>query len=227
MAGQATNQTAALQAAPEAADRTAVPAVATALAWLDGLEPTYLRRRTLRDGPKANYLAFVRDTVATLDTMLSSAELADVPARAMAARADLSRIALNTAAFLALRAGAWDTARDLAREVVARDHHDLMAQRLIDAAQERSPDLETETDRWLRGRTCNAPFRQIETRADMAVHICCSAWQPVPIGRIGAQTETPFWNSDAAREIRRSVTEGDFTHCSRWHCPSIAARRLP
>ena len=25
----------------------------------------------------------------------------------------------------------------------------------------------------------------------------------------------------------RSVQDGDFSHCSRWHCPSISARRLP
>ena len=198
---------------------------------IDGEERAYLRRRHLMDGPGARHIDFVGETADRLAAALGG-DGAGFLDWALENRTALKRITLNASALLALRGGQWDHARDLAGEVTARDHHDLMAQRIIDAAAERAADLITETDRWLATRVCEAPFRQIETRANRTVHFCCSAWQPVPIGRIDdpAAPETGqagFWTSPVAEEIRRSVTQGDFSHCSRWHCPAIVSRRLP
>ena len=193
---------------------------------LDALEPAYLRRRTLMDGPDSNAPDYVAAQAEALGQRLGD-QAASLFDAAVTARARLKRVTLNSVARLALARGQWDVARHLAGEVVARDHHDLVAQRIIDASYERSPTLETEVDRWLASRRCNAPFDQIETRVNRSVHFCCSAWQPVPIGRIDSSDGGDFWTSAAAAEIRRSVTEGDFTHCSRWHCPAIATRRLP
>ena len=145
---------------------------------------------------------------------------------AAARPSDLGLITLNTAGLIAIRRKAWAQAAVLATEVNARDHHDLLAQRIFDAARERSPTLDCTTDEWLKSRFCHAPFDEIETRANGDIHFCCSAWQPVPIGKIGDDREA-FWNSPRAQEIRRSILDGDFSHCSRWHCPHIAERRLP
>lgn len=147
------------------------------------------------------------------------------PAAAAADPSGLSVLALNVLGLRALTAGDWATARALASEVTAADHHDLVAQRIGDAAEAECCELDTPLEAWLSDRICTAPFEEMETRENGDVHFCCSAWQPVPIGRIGA-AEDP-WTSRRAAEIRRSVTEGDFSHCSRWHCPRIADRRLP
>ena len=148
-----------------------------------------------------------------------------VLAEALAAPADLTLVQLNALGLLALRVGAWEAAAALASEVTARSHHDLLAQRIFDAASEQSDMLETPVDAWLADRTCPAPFEELETRENGDVHFCCSAWQPVPIGRL--KEGSAVWTSARAQEIRRSVSDGDFSHCSRWHCPRIADRRLP
>ena len=206
----------------EAPVAAVVPDPARILKDWDGRLRAYLRARALADGPKATALAMVRTLAAELDAETRKL----LPAAALAARETLSLVALNAAALVALGEGDWRAAEELAGDVVARDHHDLPAQRLVDAARRRSAELGDETDRWLRDRFCPAPFEQIETRTNGAVHFCCSGWQPVPIGDLASGAEA-MWNSQNAREIRRSVLEGDFSHCSRWHCYEIAARRLP
>lgn len=190
-----------------------------------GHEKTYLRRRRLLDGADKTAQGLVerlKDELAD-DTDRTESLVAD----AVAQKADLPIVTLNLCAWLALDHAGWVHAETLAREVIARDHHDLLAQRLVDAAEAQSATLDTDIDRWLRTRTCKAPFSEIETRTNGQVHFCCSAWQPAPIGALDAKGEGGFWHSASAREIRRSVRDGDFSHCSRWHCPSIAGRRLP
>lgn len=195
--------------------------------YLSQFDAQYLRRRRLAEGPDANALDFVEDLKDTLIAAHPPAVQSDFVYWAVSHRADLKVVVLLSAGWLGLQQGNWQATETLGREVVGRDHHDLLAQRLIDAALEQSTELETETDRWLKTRVCNAPFREIETRTNGQVHFCCSAWQPVPIGRLDTSDADGFWNSERAREIRRSVQDGDYTHCSRWHCPSIAGRRLP
>lgn len=197
------------------------------LEWLAEQDKTYLRRRRLGDGPEKNAIDFVRELLKELDAGHSDADKKALVAHAVKNRTEIPAVLLVVAGWVSLRLKRWSDTKMLARELVGRDHHDLLAQRLIDAAEEKSADLETETDRWLKTRMCNAPFREMESRTTGQVHFCCSAWQPVPIGRLDAPKPDGFWNSERAREIRRSVLDGDFTHCSRWHCPSIAGRRLP
>jgi hypothetical protein len=49
----------------------------------------------------------------------------------------------------------------------------------------------------------------------------------VPIGDYREQAPDAIWNSPAAREVRRSILDGDFRYCSRVLCPLIVDRRLP
>ncbi len=206
----------------EAPAAEAATAPGSVLRDWDTRRRAYLRARVLADGPKATALALIEALAATVAPEMRAA----VPAAAVAERARLSIVALNAAALVALRLGDWRAAEDLAGEVVARDHHDLPAQRIVDAARRRSAELTNDTDRWLRDRFCPAPFEQIETRTGGAVHFCCSGWQPVPIGNLSTGAEA-MWNSETAQEIRRSILDGDFSHCSRWHCLPITARSLP
>lgn len=193
---------------------------------LNEAEPRYLRARKLLDGPECTAMAVGAELRNMIRTTLEPVQLSPFLDWALASCADLSRAALNAAAWLALEEESWKAAHTLASEVVARDHIDLLAQRLVDAAAEKSRSLELEVDRWLSERSCMAPFSQIETRVGGSVQMCCASYQPVPIGTLDGKT-ADFWNSERAREIRRSVLDGDYSHCSRWHCPQIAMRRLP
>ena len=188
--------------------------------------PAYLRARRLADGPDITPRSIVEALVVDAEAALDAPSLDALPAWALAARRRVEIVALNAAGLMALHQSDFGTAAALAAEANARDHHDLYAQRLSDAAAAQTAALEGEVDAWLADRFCAAPFQQIETRANGAVHFCCSAWQPAPIGTI-TEGSNAFWNSASAREIRRSIHDGDFSHCSRWHCPMIAARRLP
>jgi pyruvate-formate lyase-activating enzyme len=60
-------------------------------------------------------------------------------------------------------------------------------------------------------------------------HLCaCPAWQPFPVGNIlTAESADAVWNSEAAREMRRSILDGDFSYCSRTLCSYISAHKLP
>lgn len=131
------------------------------------------------------------------------------------------------AAALAIRLARWTDAEEVAERLVASDQHDIFAQRLLLAARERSEDLSLAIDNWLADRFCGNPFEEIEIRANGAVHTCCSGWMPVSIGSIYEDAAETFWNSAQAQELRRSVLDGDFSHCSRMQCPKIVNRTLP
>jgi len=203
----------------------AAPLAAIAAAW-DRKRGAYMRARVLSDGPAITAHRTIENLAKEAARSIPPETRLALIRWAEAARGEFGLVSLNVTALIALWQREWAAAEALAGEVVARDHHDLFAQRVIDAARERTSELRSAADRWLADRTCPAPFEQIETRTDGAVHFCCSGWQPVPIGNI-ADGSAEMWNSPRAQEIRRSVLDGDFTHCSRWHCPAIAARRLP
>ena len=113
------------------------------------------------------------------------------------------------------------------RTAIALDQCDLHAQRLLAAAVERSTELVSETDRWLKDQFCSRPFKSLETRANSEVGLCCAAWLPAPVGRVDSVSAEQIWNSEAAQEIRRSILDGDYRYCSRMHCQKIANRELP
>jgi hypothetical protein len=143
------------------------------------------------------------------------------------AESEASALVILMAALVALEAGLWDRAARLAERVTSGHQHDLFAQRILLAARERSPSLRLEADDWLADRFCGNPFEEIEIRSDGKVNMCCSAWMPAPIGSINEQTGDQYWNSVEAAEIRSSILNGDFSYCSRLHCPKIVQRTLP
>jgi pyruvate-formate lyase-activating enzyme len=113
-----------------------------------------------------------------------------------------------------------------ARRAIAVDQLDLYAQRLaVQATPQGAEQLEA-VDRWLKERFCPRPFEALETRANGNAYACCDAWMPASIGRLEATSTETLWNSPAAREIRRSILDGDYRYCSRTFCPQIAGRTL-
>lgn len=95
----------------------------------------------------------------------------------------------------------------------------------------------------LRGRFCPRPFEVLvsgqstqwneDTNLTEQVmgssYLCdCAAWLPYVAGNV-VEAESPdaVWNSEQAREIRRSVLDGDYSYCSRTMCPAIVNGSLP
>lgn len=131
------------------------------------------------------------------------------------------------AGYLAIASARWADAEEIAERIISGDQHDLFAQRILLASRERSTDLGLEVDEWLRDRFCANPFEEIEIRDTGNVNTCCSAWMPRAIGSVHITEANGLWNSPVAREVRRSILDGDFSYCSRLYCPKIVKRTLP
>lgn len=192
---------------------------------LDARNSAYLKARRSPKSGRSSPLDTVAEAADVLAAELPNSELSAFSDWLLKSGVKSSVLTLNAAALYCIRSAKWKSARRLATLVNNTDHHDLVAQRIQDAAELERSDLHLPVDDWLRDKFCVAPFAQIETRANRAVHFCCSAWQPVSIGSL---TEDPkeVWNSETAQEIRRSILDGDYSYCSRWHCPMISGRRL-
>jgi hypothetical protein len=139
-----------------------------------------------------------------------------VPQPAEGALAATFRLVVRGADALA-RGG--DAAAPL-REAMGREPNNLQVQRLLARAEGRE-----RTDPGP-GLFCEAPFANIETAPGGEVYLCCPAWLPKPIGSIAESSVDEMWNSPAARDIRASIHDGSFRHCSREHCPKLSGRGL-
>lgn len=82
-------------------------------------------------------------------------------------------------------------------------------------------------DQNLHDRFCSRPFELFELHENGSVFLCCPSWLPGAVGNLNSQDAHAIWNSKRAQEIRRSMLDGDFKHCSRKLCPLIASNSLP
>src|SRR5262245_45929397 len=73
---------------------------------------------------------------------------------------------------------------------------------------------------------CRKPFEHFEIDPDGHVYLCCGQWLPKSIGNVHTQKWDEIWNSAAAQEIRESMHDGSFRHCSSVLCPLIASKTL-
>ncbi len=87
----------------------------------------------------------------------------------------------------------------------------------------------------LSNRFCEQPFTMILTlsghNSKPDTYACnCAAWLPYPLpeSRLDdAEEDGDVWNGPEARELRRSILEGDFSYCSLLMCPYIVKGSLP
>jgi tetratricopeptide (TPR) repeat protein len=112
--------------------------------------------------------------------------------------------------------------------VLALYANDVFPQRRRAHAEELiSPDsANADQTAWLSDRFCAKPFTNFEAYHEGHVFVCCQPWLPRTIGNLDEPVEN-LWNGPAAQELRRSILDGDFSHCSRMRCPAILARSLP
>ena len=158
------------------------------------------------------------------ETILAAAEatVAAVPDAALAAEG-APVLALILAARRALARGDAAGALALGRRAAPRLQNDLALQRLMARARAALPGAAPEP---APQGFCRAPFENLETAPGGDVFFCCPAWLPKPIGNLGDSTAGEIWNSPAARDIRASIHDGSYRHCSRVHCPKLSGGRL-
>lgn len=71
---------------------------------------------------------------------------------------------------------------------------------------------------------CSQPFTRFEVlgggqRGD--VFFCCQSWIKTSIGNIRKRPIQDVWNGREARDIRRSILDGSFSHCKADVCPYL------
>jgi MoaA/NifB/PqqE/SkfB family radical SAM enzyme len=210
--------------------------------WRDGRDPGGLFARTLLDGaghlddghiwhcdlPFRSYVdislqvKLVRmaiDEIVARDPMLlaDALQLTDV----LLEHDRDSRVTLLVRAGLLLDLGRTVDAIEAIEHALRIQAVCITAQQLLSRAKPLDYDL---SDKF-----CPMPFTHFSTGFRGSVFPCtCPAWVPFPIGNVlEAESADAIWNSDAAREIRRSILDGDFSYCSRTQCSFITARKLP
>lgn len=158
------------------------------------------------------------------ETILAAAEatVAAVPDAELAAEG-APVLALILAARRALARGDAAGALALGRRAAPRLQNDLALQRLMARARAALPGADPEP---VPQGFCRAPFENLETAPGGDAFFCCPAWLPKPIGNLGTNTAEEIWNSPAAQDIRASIHDGSYRHCSRVHCPKLSGGRL-
>ena len=82
-----------------------------------------------------------------------------------------------------------------------------------------------DSEAYLRSHFCSRPFEAMETTPSGLVYMCCPAWLPTPIGTLDHGLDE-LWRNTTAAEIRGSIVDGSFRHCSRLACAAITGRSL-
>ena len=128
---------------------------------------------------------------------------------------------LAVGADVALELGDIERARARTRRVMALLQNDLYIQSLYLKAHQGISVRQDEGDAFPH-LFCRAPFQNIETNPNGDVFFCCPAWLPKPIGNLKQASAEEIWNSTAAQDIRASIHDGSYRHCSRVHCPKLS-----
>lgn len=68
---------------------------------------------------------------------------------------------------------------------------------------------------------CANPFNRLEIKADGSVYCCCEGWLPKSLGNILDGDLMAMWRGAAAKEIRETILDGSFRHCTA--CPYLPA----
>jgi hypothetical protein len=71
---------------------------------------------------------------------------------------------------------------------------------------------------------CVQPFKHIEYYKDHAT-LCCPTWLSTQLRYKKNEDGTlnyDVWNSDTANEIRKSIMDGSYSHCSKTACPHLS-----
>lgn len=78
----------------------------------------------------------------------------------------------------------------------------------------------------LKKYVCMYPFTYLDIQSDNA-WICCPSWAPTPVSEFrGTDSEikisSDWYKGEAIKNIRKSVTDGTFSHCNKTVCPFLS-----
>ena len=71
----------------------------------------------------------------------------------------------------------------------------------------------------LKQYVCTVPFRALEIH-DNSYFLCCASWLKKHLPKGEPMSE--MWNSEEAKDIRKSVTDGSYRHCDKNQCPYLS-----
>src|SRR5262249_14318779 len=71
------------------------------------------------------------------------------------------------------------------------------------------------------------PFERFDIGPSGDVLVCCGHWLPTSIGNFMTQPIDAIVNSERARKIRASVTDGSYKYCNHLECGAMAQGSLP
>jgi radical SAM protein with 4Fe4S-binding SPASM domain len=76
-----------------------------------------------------------------------------------------------------------------------------------------------------RRRFCAKPFQNLEVAQNGDVYLCCQGWLPVSVGNVWTDDISSIWNGPRAQELRRSILDDSFRHCTA--CPFLSTVTAP
>ena len=79
----------------------------------------------------------------------------------------------------------------------------------------------------LHNKFCVNPFDTFEVLKSGDVHLCCTTWLGKSIGNLNDSSVEEIFNSEKAKEIRRTINDGTFEYCKHKICPKIQGDYLP
>ena len=71
----------------------------------------------------------------------------------------------------------------------------------------------------LKDYICKVPFEIMEIH-DNSYFLCCTSWLKKHLPKNKPMDE--MWNSEEAKDIRKSVTDGSYRHCDKKQCPYLS-----
>ena len=75
---------------------------------------------------------------------------------------------------------------------------------------------------------CPAPFREFRLSTAGDLSLCAPSRLRTPVvGNILRDGIEGSWNSEQARDFRRSILDGSFSNCKAAHCPALQKQALP
>lgn len=80
---------------------------------------------------------------------------------------------------------------------------------------------------YLKQFICPVPFERFDIGPNGDVLVCCGHWLPTSIGNFITDSVEDVLNSDRAKKIRESMTDGSYKYCNHLECGAMAQDSLP
>lgn len=80
---------------------------------------------------------------------------------------------------------------------------------------------------YLKNFVCDMPFKRFDIVETGEVNVCCGHWLPTSIGNIESDSLDNILNSNRAKAIRKTMTDGTYKYCNHLECVHLAQNVIP